>query len=71
MGEIPIVQSIMEGSEQGRPSVSTDPYVEGYYREIAEKLFTTPSKSVDNADENRTTTRNKNSISKIVENPNA
>ena len=38
LGEIPIVQSIMEGSEQGRPSVSTDPYVEGYYREIAEKI---------------------------------
>ncbi len=28
----------MEGSEQGRPSVSTDPDVESHYREIAEKI---------------------------------
>ena len=38
LGEIPIVQSIMEGSEQGRPSVSTDPDVGSHYREIAEKI---------------------------------
>jgi len=38
LGEIPVVQSIMEGSEQGRPSVSSDPDVERYYREIAERI---------------------------------
>lgn len=38
LGEIPIIQSIMDGSEQGRPAAGIDPRVEGYYRPIAEGL---------------------------------
>lgn len=38
LGDIPIVQSIMEGAEQGCPSASTDPYVGEYYRQIAERI---------------------------------
>ena len=38
LGEIPIVQSIMEGGEEGRPAAGIDPRVEEYYREIAEKV---------------------------------
>lgn len=38
LGEIPIVQSIMEGSEEGRPAAGIDPRVEKRYREIAEKI---------------------------------
>ena len=38
LGEIPIVQSIMEGSEEGRPATSTHPEVEERYRAIAEKI---------------------------------
>lgn len=38
LGEIPIVQSIMEGAESGRPAVVADPRVETCYREIADKI---------------------------------
>ena len=38
LGEIPIVQSIMEGAESGTPSVGVDADVERYYREIAQKI---------------------------------
>lgn len=38
LGEIPIVQSIMEGGEQGRPAAGIDPRVEERYREIAGKI---------------------------------
>lgn len=38
LGDIPIVQSIMEGAEQGRPSVTVDSEVEGYYRAIASRI---------------------------------
>jgi ATP-binding protein involved in chromosome partitioning len=38
LGDIPIVQSIMEGSESGQPSVGVDAEVERYYREIAQKI---------------------------------
>jgi len=38
LGEIPIVQSIMEGSEEGSPAAGIDPRVERWYRGIAEKV---------------------------------
>lgn len=38
LGEIPIIQSIMEGSENGTPSAAIDPRVEPYYREIADRI---------------------------------
>ena len=38
LGEVPIVQSIMEGSEEGRPAAGIDPRVEKWYREIADKV---------------------------------
>jgi len=38
LGEIPIVQSIMEGSETGRPAAGIDPRVESSYRDIASKI---------------------------------
>ena len=38
LGEIPIVQSIMEGAEEGRPATAIDPRVEQHYREIAERI---------------------------------
>ena len=40
LGEIPIIQSIMEGSEEGRPATATYPEVEERYRSIAEKIVT-------------------------------
>ena len=40
LGDIPIIQSIMDGGESGKPSVATDPDVEHYYREIAQKIIT-------------------------------
>ena len=40
LGEIPIVQSIMEGAESGEPGVTLDSDVEKYYRAIAEKIIT-------------------------------
>ncbi len=38
LGEIPIVQSIMEGADEGRPAAGIDPRVERWYRQIAEKV---------------------------------
>ena len=38
LGEIPIVQSIMEGSDEGRPAVGIDARVEKWYRDIAGKI---------------------------------
>ena len=45
LGEIPIVQSIMEGSDEGRPAAGIDPRVEEYYREIARKIVEKAVKS--------------------------
>ena len=38
LGEVPIIQSVMEGADCGRPASSFDPDTEKYYREIASKL---------------------------------
>lgn len=38
LGEIPIVQSVMEGAEQGVPASWNDVRVERWYREIAERI---------------------------------
>lgn len=38
LGEIPIVQSIMEGADGGHPAAGIDSRVEKWYREIAEKI---------------------------------
>ncbi len=38
LGEIPIVQSVMEGGETGRPASAFDPDTERYYRDIAAKI---------------------------------
>lgn len=38
LGDIPIIQSVMEGSESGVPAVSTNSEVRKYYRDIAEKI---------------------------------
>ena len=38
LGDIPIVQSIMEGSDGGRPASAIDPRVEKHYRDIAGKI---------------------------------
>lgn len=38
LGEIPIIQSIMEGADNGVPSASIDPRVAPYYRDIADKI---------------------------------
>ena len=35
LGEVPIIQSIMEGGDEGRPAGNFDPRVEKYYSEIA------------------------------------
>lgn len=45
LGEIPIVQSIMEGSDEGRPAAGIDPRVENRYREIAERVVGNVMKS--------------------------
>lgn len=45
LGEIPIVQSVMEGSEEGRPAAGTDPLVESRYRAIAEKVVENMAKT--------------------------
>ena len=39
LGEIPIIQGIMEGSDAGSPAVTTDAMVEKYYREVAERMI--------------------------------
>ena len=38
LGEVPIVQSIMEGADGGQPAAGIDPRVEEWYRAIAEKV---------------------------------
>lgn len=38
IGQIPIIQSIMEGSDNGCPATMTDSAVEPYYRQTAEKV---------------------------------
>jgi ATP-binding protein involved in chromosome partitioning len=38
LGQVPIIQSIMEGSDEGRPAGGFDPRVEAYYAEIAAKV---------------------------------
>ena len=38
LGEIPIIQSVMEGGENGRPASSFDPDTAEYYRGIASKI---------------------------------
>ncbi len=38
LGQVPIIQSIMEGSENGRPAGGVDSRVEEYYQAIAEKV---------------------------------
>lgn len=38
LGQVPIIQSIMEGSDDGRPAGGFDPKVEEYYAEIAAKV---------------------------------
>lgn len=38
LGEVPIIQSIMEGGDEGRPAGNFDPRVEKYYAEIAAKI---------------------------------
>ena len=38
LGEVPIIQSIMEGSDEGRPAGGYDPRVEEYYAAIAAKI---------------------------------
>ncbi|MBR5133112.1 MAG: Mrp/NBP35 family ATP-binding protein [Alistipes sp.] len=38
LGEVPIIQSIMEGGENGSPAGGVDPRVEEYYSTIAEKV---------------------------------
>lgn len=35
LGEIPVIQSIMQGSDEGRPSSLDDAQVEQHYREVA------------------------------------
>jgi ATP-binding protein involved in chromosome partitioning len=38
LGEVPIIQSIMEGSDKGSPATGYDSRVEEYYAEIATKV---------------------------------
>ena len=38
LGEVPIIQSIMEGSDEGRPAGGYDARVEEYYADIAAKV---------------------------------
>jgi ATP-binding protein involved in chromosome partitioning len=39
LGEIPLIQTIMEGGECGTPTVATDTDVERYYRLVAERMI--------------------------------
>ena len=39
LGEIPLIQTIMEGGECGTPTVETDAEVERYYRSVAERMI--------------------------------
>lgn len=45
LGEIPIIQSIMEGADGGRPAAGIDPRAEKYYRAIAGKIVEKAVKS--------------------------
>ena len=45
LGEIPIVQSIMEGGDEGKPASVADSRVEEWYRAIADKLIGTVMKN--------------------------
>lgn len=45
LGEIPLVQSIMEASDEGHPAASIDSRVEKWYREIADKVVEKVMKS--------------------------
>ena len=38
LGEIPIIQSIMDGADEGRPAAGIDPRVEKWYRDIAARI---------------------------------
>ncbi len=38
LGEIPVVQSIMDGGEQGEPAAAIDPRVQKWYGDIAQKI---------------------------------
>lgn len=38
LGDIPIIQSVMDGGDSGMPAVGTNEAVKNYYREIAEKI---------------------------------
>lgn len=38
LGEIPIVQSIMEGADEGRPAAGIDERVEKWYRDISDRI---------------------------------
>ena len=38
LGEIPVIQSIMQGSDEGRPSSLDDAQVEQHYREVASRV---------------------------------
>jgi len=38
LAQIPIIQSIMEGSDEGRPAAGFDPRVEPYYGEAARRI---------------------------------
>ena len=38
LGQVPIIQSIMDGGEEGRPAGGFDPRVEEYYADIAAKV---------------------------------
>ena len=39
LGHIPIIQGIMEGSDEGQPAVAVDSAVEQYYRQVAERMI--------------------------------
>ncbi len=45
LGDIPIIQSVMEGSDEGVPAVETDGAVSGFYRQAAEKVVYKLSKN--------------------------
>ncbi|MEG1622364.1 MAG: Mrp/NBP35 family ATP-binding protein [Alistipes sp.] len=47
LGEIPIVQSVMEGAEKGMPGTLLDPNIEKYYRQITEQVVHKLSKQGD------------------------
>lgn len=38
LGDIPVIQSVMEGGEEGRPAASTSEEVRKYYRAVAEAI---------------------------------